>query len=350
MNKLNTMLQSIKPISKNLKNDIQNHLNSLTKPIGSLGKLEDMAMQYCLITNTDRPTFNKKRIVLFAGDHGVTAEGVSAFPKEVTVQMVYNILGGGAAISVLAKHIGAELKVVDVGVDGTLEHPELLSHKVKSGTDNMAVGNAMTVDEAVQAIEVGIKLAYNAKVDGINILGTGEMGIGNTTSASALFATLLPCNVEDITGRGTGIDDTQLQNKITVIKKVLDTNKNNFNTPLKTLAAIGGLEIAGIVGLIIGAAANRIPIVVDGFISSAAALVACKMNPTIEEYLFYSHKSAEKGHETFYNLFNVEPTIDLNMRLGEGTGAALTISLIEASVKIYNEMATFESAGVSNND
>ncbi len=350
MNRLNASLQSIKPISKNLKNDIQNHLNSLTKPIGSLGKLEDMAMQYCLTTNTTNPKLEKKRIVLFAGDHGVTAEGVSAFPKEVTVQMVYNILGGGAAISVLAKHIGADLKVVDVGVDGTLEHPELLSYKVKSGTDNMAIGTAMTVDETVQAIEVGIKLAENAKADGINILGTGEMGIGNTTSASALFATLLPCSVEEITGRGTGINDDQLQNKIAIIKKVLDVNKNNLTTPLNTLAAIGGLEIAGIVGLIIGAASNQIPIVVDGFISSAAALVACKMNSEINDYLFYSHKSAEKGHKTFYSLFNVEPTIDLNMRLGEGTGAALTISLIEASVKIYNEMATFDSAGVSNND
>ncbi len=350
MSILNETIKSIVPINYELKNKIQTHLNQLTKPIGSLGKLEDMAMHYCLISNTVKPVLSKKRIVLFAGDHGVTAEGVSAFPKEVTVQMVHNILSGGAAISVLANHINAELKVVDMGIDGIIEHPKLINRKVKSGTNNMVLGTAMSLAEAEQALEVGIELAVKAKADGVHILGTGEMGIGNTTSASALFAILLPCNVEDITGRGTGIDDEQLQTKITVIKKVLDINKNNLDTPLKTLAAIGGLEIAGITGLIIGAAANRIPVVIDGFISSVAALVACKLNSKIEDYLLYSHMSAEKGHKTFYNLFNVEPTINLKMRLGEGTGAALTIGLIEASIKIYNEMATFESAGVSNND
>jgi len=350
MNKLEKTLKSIQSIDNNLKDEIQNHLNSLTKPSGSLGKLEDIATKYCLIRNTVKPKLNKKRIVLFAGDHGVTKEGVSAFPKEVTVQMVYNILEGGAAINVLAKHIKAELCVVDIGVDAELEHLALIDKKINRGTNNIATGKAMSLEEAIKALEVGIEQAEKAKYDNIDILATGEMGIGNTTPASALFAQLLPCKVEDITGRGTGINNKQLQNKITVIKNILKVNENSFDTPLKTLAAIGGLEIAGIAGLIIGAIANKIPIVVDGFISSAAALIACKMNPLIENYLFYSHLSAEKGHKTFYDLFNVEPTIDLGMRLGEGTGAALTINLIEASIKIYNEMATFETAGVSNND
>jgi len=350
MNKFEKTLHSIQPIDNKLDKKIYNHLNSLTKPVGSLGKLENMAMKFCKITNTTEPVFNKKRIVLFAADHGVTEEGVSAFPKEVTVQMVYNILDGGAAINVLARHIKSEICVVDIGIDGDLEHLALINKKVKHGTNNITKGQAMTLMEVTKALEIGIEQAEKAKADNISILATGEMGIGNTTSASALFAVLLQCKVEDITGRGTGINDDQLQHKISVIKKSLNVNKNNFSTPLETLAAIGGLEIAGIAGLIIGAAANRIPVVIDGFISSAAALVACRMNPIIKDYLFYSHLSAEKGHKTFYELFNVEPTIDLGMRLGEGTGAALTISLIEAAIKIYNEMATFESAGVSNND
>ncbi len=350
MKNLEQTLLNIQPINYKLKKDIQNHLDSLTKPLGSLGKLEEMAMKFCLITNTVKPVLKKKRIVLFAGDHGVTEEGISAFPKEVTVQMVYNILDGGAAINVLARHSNSELSVIDVGVDGKLEHLALIDKKIKRGTNNIAKGTAMTINEATKALEVGIEQAEKAKAEHIDILATGEMGIGNTTSASALFAQLLPCNVEDITGRGTGINDEQLQHKISTIKKILDVNKNNFTSPLQTLAAIGGIEIAGITGLILGAASNRIPIVIDGFISSAAALVACKINPLVENYLFYSHLSAEKGHKTFYDLFKAEPTINLQMRLGEGTGAALTINLIEAAIKIYNEMATFESAGVSNND
>ena len=350
MSKFEETLSLIKPVSNELENEIQNHLNILTKPIGSLGKLENIAKKYCLITNTKKPILTKKRIVLFAGDHGVTEEGVSAFPKEVTKQMVYNILQGGAAINVLAKHVNADLSVVDIGVCEDLEHPKLIIKKVKYGTDNMAAGMAMSLQEAKEALEVGIEQAEKAKTDNINILATGEMGIGNTTPASALLAQLLPCEVDDITGVGTGINDAQLQNKIEVIRKALAINKNNFATPLETLATIGGLEIAGITGLIIGAAANKIPVVVDGFISSAAALVAVRMNENIKDYLFFSHLSAEKGHKAFYKLLKVEPTIDFQMRLGEGTGAALTINIIEAAIKLYNEMATFESAGVSNND
>jgi nicotinate-nucleotide--dimethylbenzimidazole phosphoribosyltransferase len=350
MNNFEKKLKSIKPISTEYKTQIQNHLNSLTKPIGSLGKLENFAMKFALIKNTPHPELKKKRIILFAADHGVTKEGVSAYPKEVTKQMVYNILNGGAAINVFAGHIDADLNVVDIGIDGMVEHSNLFNRKIKNGTSNATEKPAMTLHEAVKAIETGIEFAERAKSDKIDIIATGEMGIGNTTAASALFAALLPCNVKDITGKGTGIDEKKLKKKAEVIKKMLNKNNEKLTNPVNTLAAVGGLEIAGIVGLIIGAAANRIPVVIDGFISSAAALTAYKINPIIEQYTFHSHLSAEKGHKLFYKALNTEPALDLKMRLGEGTGAALTIGLIEASIKIYNEMATFESAGVSNND
>ncbi|MBI5602133.1 MAG: nicotinate-nucleotide--dimethylbenzimidazole phosphoribosyltransferase, partial [Deltaproteobacteria bacterium] len=318
------------------------------KPPKSLGRLEDLAARFCLITNTTTPLLGRKKIFTFAGDHGVAEEGVSAYPKEVTPQMVRNILAGGAAVNVLARHAGAEVCVIDMGVDDPLaDAPNLIRRKIKFGTNNMAKGAAMSLEEAGQAIEAGIELARSAAQDGVTLIGTGEMGIANTTPSSALFAALLPCPVEDITGRGTGIDDAGLIKKIEVIKRALKVNQAKLSDPLSTLAAVGGLEIAGICGLCLGAAASRIPVVVDGFISSAGALVACRLCPSVREYLFFSHLSEEAGHATFLRLFKVEPILDLKMRLGEGTGAALAMSIIEASVKIYNEMATFASAGVS---
>ena len=348
MNNLKKILEQITPIDTNLKSALRQHLDSLTKPPGSLGKLEDIAVRYCTITGTTEPKLGKKRIVVFACDHGVVSEGVSAYPQEVTPQMVMNILNGGAAVNVLARHVNAEVCVVDIGVIEPFERASgLIRKKIKKGTDNIASGPAMTVDEAVQAIEAGIEQAENAAQDGVNLIGTGEMGIGNTTPSSALFAALLPCPVEDVTGYGTGIDDAKLAHKVDVIKRALDVNKEHITNTLDTLAALGGLEIAGICGLILGAAIHRIPIVVDGFISSAGALAACKMCETVRDYLFFSHCSAEAGHKTFFNYFGEEPIFDLGMRLGEGTGAALAFSVIEAAVKIYNEMATFSTAGVT---
>lgn len=345
---LNTIIESITPIDRPLETAVRAHLDQLTKPPKSLGRLEDLAARYCLITNTTRPSLGRKKIFTFAGDHGVAEEGVSAYPKEVTPQMVRNILAGGAAVNVLARHAGAEVCVIDMGVDDPLaDAPNLIRRKIKSGTNNMAKGAAMSLEEAGQAIEAGIELARSAAQDGVTLIGTGEMGIANTTPSSALFAALLPCPVEDITGRGTGIDDAGLIKKIEVIKRALKVNQARLGDPLSTLAAVGGLEIAGICGLCLGAAASRIPVVVDGFISSAGALVACRLCPSVREYLFFSHLSEEAGHATFLRLFKVEPILDLKMRLGEGTGAALAMSVIEASVKIYNEMATFASAGVS---
>lgn len=348
MDLLKQTRQAIKPLDLSLKPAIQAHLDQLTKPPGSLGRLEDLAIQYCLIRNTTRPSLGQKMIFTFAGDHGVAEEGVSAFPKEVTPQMVRNMLAGGAAVNVLARHVGAEVKVIDIGVADPLTGASgLLQRKVKSGTANFSKGPAMEREEAIQALETGIELARTAAKEGITLIGTGEMGIANTTPSSALFAALLPCPVEDITGRGTGIDDKALIKKIQTIKRGLEINQKHLSDPVNTLAALGGLEIAGICGLCLGGAAEGVPVVVDGFISSAGALTACRICPFVKDYLFFSHLSEEAGHAAFFRLFKVAPILDLKMRLGEGTGAALAMGLIEAAIKIYNEMATFSSAGVS---
>jgi len=346
--KLDAALSSIKNVNSEMEPAIRARLDNLTKPPGSLGYMEDLAARYCLITDTVDPSFGRKRIYTFAGDHGVAAEGVSAFPKEVTPQMVMNMLAGGAAVNVLSRHVGADVHVVDMGVDDPLEGAQgLVRRKIRSGTANIAQSPAMTREEAIAAIEAGIQLAVDAKADGVTLLGTGEMGIANTTPSSALFSVLLPSDVESLTGRGTGITDSGLQRKIDVIKRAIDTNQALCTDGLGTLAALGGLEIAGICGLCIGAAACRIPVVVDGFISSAGALAACRICEPVKDYLFFSHCSDEAGHKVFMEQFGVRPILNLSMRLGEGTGAALAMSIVEASVKIYNEMATFGSAGVT---
>jgi nicotinate-nucleotide--dimethylbenzimidazole phosphoribosyltransferase len=341
-------IREILPVNRGLEPRVCARLDSLTKPPGSLGDLEDIAVQYCLARGTLTPHLGKKIIFSFAGDHGVVDEGVSAYPGEVTRQMVRNMLSGGAAVNVLARHAGAEVRVVDIGVAGSPEEAEgLIVKKVRPGTANMAEGPAMTKEEARQAVEVGIGLARDAADEGATLIGTGEMGIGNTTPSSALLASLLPCGVREATGRGTGIDGKTLARKITVIERSLEANRVSLTDPLQALAAVGGLEIAGICGLILGAASKKVPVAVDGFISSAGALVACRLCPHAVDYLFFSHLSAEAGHKVFFEHFHARPLLDLGMRLGEGTGAALAMFLIEAAVRVYTEMATFESAGVS---
>lgn len=348
MYRLKPILEAITPVNRNLEPRIRAHLDELTKPPRSLGVLEDLAAAFCLVTGTTSPRLHKKRIITFAADHGVTVEGVSAFPSEVTPQMVYNMLGGGAAINVLARHAGADLQLVDVGVAASLDGaPGLLQRKVRPGTSNLAAGPAMSEEDALRAIQVGVDLAQAAADDEVSILGTGEMGIGNTTPSSALYAALIPCPVAEVTGRGTGIDDFALENKVKVIERALKINAHLLTDPLRTMAALGGLEIAAICGLILGAAGRCLPVVVDGFISSAGALVALRLCEPVRDYLFFSHCSAEAGHRTLFQRLNLRPLLDLDMRLGEGTGAALAMHLIEAGVKIYNEMATFASAGVS---
>ena len=348
MRLMDITLDKISTVDRSSEAEIRAHLDNLTKPPGSLGYLEEVAVRYCLATGTSTPKVGKKRIFTFAGDHGVAAEGVSAYPKAVTPQMVMNMLAGGAAVNVLSRHAGVDVRVVDVGVDASLEDARgLLAKKVRRGTANITEGPAMSLEEARRAVEVGIELATEAVDDGATLIGTGEMGIANTTPSSALFAALLPCDVRDVTGRGTGIDEDTLRHKGATIERALAVNRQLLTDPLSTLAAVGGLEIAGICGLILGAASRRVPVVIDGFISSAGALVACKLCPPVEEYLLFSHLSTEAGHAVFFKRLNVRPLLDLGMRLGEGTGAALAMFIIEAAVKIYNEMATFDSAGVA---
>ena len=348
MKKWPDILNSIQPVDISLEEKILNRLDSLTKPKGSLGRLEEIALRYCLIRGKTEPKLGKKVIYTFAADHGVTTEGVSAFPSEVTVQMVENMLSGGAAVNVLARHAGVEVRVIDIGVNDPLKNSDgLIRCKVASGTKNIAQGPAMTSEQCSRALDVGIELATQAAADGVTLIGTGEMGIGNTTPSSALFAALLPCKVEDITGIGTGIDSERLAHKQSVIKQALKVNEKDLSDPFRALAALGGFEIAGICGLILGAASHRIPIVVDGFISTAGALAALKLCPVVREYLFFSHLSAEAGHIQFFNQLEIRPLLDMEMRLGEGTGAALAMFMIEAAMKIYMEMATFDTAGIA---
>ena len=324
---------------------------TLTKPPGSLGRLEEIANRLAAIQRTDTPVVTKKRIYVVAGDHGVTIEGVSAYPREVTPQMVDNFLRGGAAINVLARAEGIEVRVVDAGVDADLSDPaELIHAKVVRGTANFAVGPAMTRVEAEACLARGIELAQAAANDGINLLGIGEMGIGNTTAASAITAVLLKCDPEAVTGRGTGVDDAGLAHKIEVIRRAVAINQPDPDDALDVLTKVGGAEIGVMAGIVLGAAANHLPVVADGFISTTAAALALRLQPNARDYLFNGHRSAERGHTALIEFIGEQPLLDLSMRLGEGTGAALAMNIIAGAAKLLSEMATFADAGVSNKD
>ena len=344
---LQQLLNRIEPVDRSLSAVAQAHLDDLTKPQGSLGRLEEIALKYVLATGSLTPVLTKKKICCFAGDHGVAVEGVSAYPAEVTPQMVYNMLNGGAAINVLTRHAGVDLDVVDMGVNHDFpDLPGLVKRKVKPGSANIAIGPAMSEEDALQAVLIGAELAVEAYKAGFHILGTGEMGIANTTPATALYSVLLDVPVESITGRGTGIDDERLKHKIGIIKQAIEVNASRSDTPFGALAALGGYEIAAITGFVLGAASCRVPVVVDGFISSSGAVVALKLCPAVEDYLFFSHLSNEQGHRVVMQKLGARPILDLDLRLGEGTGAALSMQLIEGALKIYNEMATFSGARV----
>ena len=347
MGKLQEVLKRIQPVDASRTNAIQAQLDNLTKPQGSLGRLEELAKKYCLITGKNKPSIKDKIIFTFAGDHGVAEEGVSAYPKDVTAQMVYNFLGGGAGVNVLAKHVGARVIVVDMGVDHEFEPVAGLEmRKIGRGTRNMTKGPAMTREEAERAVLAGVELVEKYR-DRLDILGTGDMGIGNTTPSSAIVSVITGADPEKVTGRGTGIDDRSLRNKVAVIKKAIAVNRPDPRDALDVLAKVGGFEIAGIAGLVIGAALHKIPVVVDGFISTAGALIAAEMNPLVKGYIIAAHQSVEIGHRKMLEHLEQIPLLDLNLRLGEGTGAALGISLVEAGVRILAEMATFADAGVA---
>ena len=319
----------------------------LTKPTGSLGRLEEVAVQMAGITRSVQPVIKRKAVIVMAADHGVAAEGVSAYPAEVTPQMVLNFLHGGAAINALARQANAEVVVVDIGVAAELSHPHLLSRKVAYGTAHMLYGPAMTREQALQALGIGIDVCEALLVRGVDLVVTGEMGIANTTAASAVVSCLSGVPVQLVTSRGTGIDDVQLAHKIDVIERAIIQNSPNAADPIDVLARVGGLEIAGLVGVILAAASHRIPVVIDGFISGAAALVAFRLNPLVRDYCFAGHVSVERGHQVILEQMKLVPLLDLQLRLGEGTGAVLALHIIEGALRAHSEMATFAEAGVS---
>jgi len=326
-------------------------LDSLTKPPRSLGRLEDLAARMAHAQETDRPEGAPSAIVLCAGDHGVTVEGVSAWPSEVTWQMVANFVSGGAAINQLAAHAGAKLVLVDVGVlADTSMFPEVVQAKVRPGTRNLAIEPAMTREEAAQAFLAGARVAAALAADGVRVIGTGEMGIGNSTPASALVAAFTNVPVNRVMGRGTGIDDAALARKTAVVTNALALHRPNQSDPLGILASLGGLELAAMAGVFVGGASAGACVVSDGFISSAAALAAVTLCPSCSPFVFGSHLSVEPGHRVALVALGLEPYLELEMRLGEGTGAALGIGVLGAACAMLNGMATFAEAGVSDRE
>ena len=320
----------------------------LTKPTGSLGRLEQLSIQITGIQGRPIPQIKQKAVIVMAADHGVAARGTSAYPQEVTAQMVLNFLHGGAGINVISRQVGARVIIVDMGVAVKLEaNPGLLSRRIAAGTHDMSRGPAMTVAQARQALETGIEIVTAEIKKGLDIVATGDMGIGNTTASSAICAIMTGKTIAEVTGRGTGLDDKQLQQKIRIINEAIAFNKPESAKPLEVLAKVGGFEIGGLAGVILGAAAYRVPVVIDGFISGAAALIAAGLCPRSKDYMIAGHCSVEPGHKLLLQYLGLKPLLDLGMRLGEGTGAALAISIIETSTRILNEMATFAEAGVS---
>jgi nicotinate-nucleotide--dimethylbenzimidazole phosphoribosyltransferase len=348
MSKLERTCASIAAPARQIAEQTQRLLDVKTKPRGSLGKLEQLACRVAAIRGLPKPPAPTKAIVVLAADHGVANEGVSAFPQAVTRQMLLNFAGGGAAINVLSRQCGARLFVADLGVVEPLEGAAgVRSLRVGAGTRSFLREAAMTREQALRALEIGIEIADELIEQGIDLVGLGEMGIANTTSASALTVAFTGASVDDVTGRGTGIDDTTLLHKRDVIRRSLALHGPDFSDGVETLAKLGGFEIAGLAGVALGCAARRVPVIVDGFISSVAALVAAKIAPLAKASMLSSHRSVEGGHRHVLAALDLEPMFDLDLRLGEGTGAALAMQWVEAALRILNEMSTFEAAGVS---
>ena len=350
MSQLQRTLESIFPQDSEAREQAQQRLDQLTMPHWALGDLMDLALDLAGMTGSQQPPVARKAIVTMAGDHGVVAEGISKFPQEVTPQMVHNFVNRGAGINALAEQAGAEVVVVDMGVNADLRDlaaaGKIINKKVGLGTDNIAVGPAMSRAMAQRAVESGIDVA-NDLAPRIDVFGTGDMGIGNTTPSTAVAAVLTGKEVAELAGPGTGLDDDQLAHKVEVIKKAIAVNKPNAKDGLDVLAKVGGFEIGGIAGLILGAAANRRPVVVDGFISTAGALVALAIEPFVRDYIICAHRSMEPGHGIMLDKLGKKALLNLNMRLGEGTGAAVAMNLVEAAVAILTRVATFDEAAVA---
>lgn len=350
---LDATYRRIYPQDFDFRRQAEERLNQLTMPHWALGDLMDLAIDLAGMTRSMHPPVTRKCLVVMAGDHGVTAEGVSRYPAEVTTQMVHNIVRGGAGINALARQAGAEVRVVDMGaVDDFVDlvrAGQVIAKKIGRGTANMVYGPAMTRTHAVMAVEAGIEVA-NLLAPEVDVFGTGEMGIGNTTPSTAIAAVLTGRPVAEVTGRGTGIDDDQLRHKIKVVERAIARNRPDPTDGLDVLAKVGGFEIGGIAGLILGAAAHRKPVLVDGFISTAGAMIACVLEPFVRDYIICAHRSVEPGHGALIDKLGRRPLLDLNLRLGEGTGAALAMNVVEAAVHVLTEVATFAEAGVSGAD
>ncbi|GAC1682105.1 MAG: hypothetical protein PVS3B3_02350 [Ktedonobacteraceae bacterium] len=351
MKRLIEVTSKIRPLDKTSMTATRAHLDQLTKPQGSLGRLEELAIKLAGITGQERPCFPRKGVIVLAADHGVVDEGVSAYPQGVTLQMVQNFLNGGAAINVLARRAGTRIIIADIGVANDLpEHPNLKRKKIGYGTHNIALGPAMSMSDALAAITVGIELVEDEIAQGLDLVATGEMGIGNTTAASAIVAAITGRAVADVTGRGTGIDQEKWRHKVAVIERALAVNRPEQGEPIDVLAKVGGYEIAGLVGVILGAAAHRLPVVVDGFIAGAAALIATELCPQVQDYLIAAHTSVEVGHRLVLERMELVPLLNLDLRLGEGTGAMMALHLLDDAIALRDEMATFAEAGVTEQD
>jgi nicotinate-nucleotide--dimethylbenzimidazole phosphoribosyltransferase len=338
---------AIRALDPAISERVQAKLDAKTKPRRSLGRLEDLACQYAAILGTDSPPLPNKALLVMGADHGVAAQGVSAYPQEVTAQMLLNFARGGAAINVLARHAGAQVLVVDMGVKEPVIDAGIESARIGPGTRDFSLEPAMSRAQAEAAVIVGIEIAQRLAAMGTHVVGLGDMGIGNTTSSSALTAALTGATVDEVTGFGTGISDAVRMRKIEVIRKALQLHRPNRNAPFAVLQQLGGFEIAGLTGFVLGAAAQRMAVVLDGFIASVAALIAVRLAPHAAGYLLPSHRSVEAGHRIVLRELGKLPLFDFEMRLGEGTGAALAMTVLDASVKVLHEMATFAAAGVT---
>ena len=352
MDKISETVSNITQPNETVKQAALERLAAQARPAGSLGMLEDIGARMAAIKGTLDAKLERKVVVTCAGDHGVVEEGVSLFPQEVTPQMVENFVNGGASINVLARHARADVRVADFGVNYDFDPDLPIFHKkVRKSTDNFTRGPAMSRQEAQQAVTAGIEIVEELhKTAPVDILGTGDMGIGNTTPSSAVIAAFSGIHPEKLTGRGTGIDDKMLENKIRVIQNGLDLNNVDPADPIGVLSKVGGFEIGGLAGLVLGAAANGIPVVCDGLISTAGALIACELSPGAREYLFASHRSVEAGHRFMHERLGIEPILDMGLRLGEGTGAALAFELIDAATRVLADILTFEEARVAGAD
>jgi nicotinate-nucleotide--dimethylbenzimidazole phosphoribosyltransferase len=348
---LRQFIEKITPVSHELDENVQKKLDNLTKPLGSLGFLEDSVKKLARIQKTISPKIEKKKVYTFAGDHGIAQESVSAYPATVTPQMVLNFLNGGAAINVLANQFNIEMKVVDMGVNyefGAI--PNLIQKKIENGTKNFLHEPAMTREQALQSLLVGIELAQKAKEENVQLLIAGDMGIGNTTTSSAITAILCDQHVEEVTGIGTGVSDDGLKHKIEILKQALENRKPNKQDPLDILTKVGGFELGAIAGLALGCAYHKIPLISDGFISTTGVTLGNSLCSVVKDVLFPVECTSEIGNKHLLDLLNLPASLSLNVRLGEGTGAALLIPMLEAALNLYNNMATFESAGVDNRE